>query len=151
MLQPTATILNHQWDGLQVEYGRIESVGEFDFAMPQQVISVAFAPHERVVWSVDGQQTQRTRLPEGSVFLYGERQLVWHHRAKPSEYGNLAIDPALLQRIASENGLSSGITVKHWVIFQDPTLLHVAQLLRASDRHDSKAVSRKCVFEKMCR
>jgi NAD(P)-dependent dehydrogenase (short-subunit alcohol dehydrogenase family) len=50
-----------------------------------------------------------------------------------------------LQRIASENGLSSGVTVKQWVIFQDPTILHVAQLLRASDRHDSKAVSRKCV------
>jgi AraC family transcriptional regulator len=111
MLQPTATILKNQWDGLQVEYGRLEAVGEFDFAMPQQVISVAFEPHEQVVWSVDGQQTQSTSLPARSVFLYDERQLVWHQRAKPSEYVNLALDPALLQRIASENGLSSSVTV----------------------------------------
>jgi AraC family transcriptional regulator len=130
MLQPTATILKNQWDGLQVEYGRLDAVGEFDFAMPRQAISVAFEPHEQVVWSVDG-QFQRTGLPAGSVFLYGEREFVWHHRAKPSEYVNLALDPTLLQRIAIEHGLSSATAVEHRVIFQDPTILHVAQLLKA--------------------
>ncbi len=130
MLQPTATILKNQWDGLQVEYGRLDAVGEFDFAMPQQVISVAFEPHEQVVWSVDG-QPQRTGLPAGSVFLYGDREFVWHHRAKPSEYMNLALAPTLLQRIAIEHGLSSATAVEHRVIFQDPTILHVAQLLKA--------------------
>lgn len=98
--------------------------------MPQQVISVAFEPHEQVIWSVDG-QSQRTKLPSGSIFLYGERQFVWHHRVKPSEYMNLAFDPAFLQRIAVENGLSSATAVEHRVIFQDPTILHVAQLLKA--------------------
>jgi AraC family transcriptional regulator len=73
MLEPTATILTNEWDGLRV------AVGEFDFAMPQQAISIAFAPHDRVSWSVDG-QCQQTSLPAGSVFLYGERQFVWHHR-----------------------------------------------------------------------
>jgi AraC family transcriptional regulator len=129
MLQPTATILKNQWDGLQVEYGRLDAVGEFDFAMPQQVISVAFEPHEQVVWSVDG-QPQCTSLPAGSVFLYGDRQFVWHHRAKPSEYVNLALAPTLLQRIAIDHGLSA-TAVEHRVIFQDPTILHVAQLLKA--------------------
>jgi AraC family transcriptional regulator len=130
MLQPTATILKNQWDGLQVEYGRLDAVGVFDFAMPQQVISVAFEPHEQVVWSVDG-KLQRTGLPAGSVFVYGEREFVWHHRTKPSEYMNLALDPALLQGIAIEHGLSSAAAVEHRVIFQDPTILHVAQLLKA--------------------
>jgi AraC family transcriptional regulator len=129
IVEPVATILKNQWDGLQVEYGRLEAVGEFDFSMPQQVISVAFASHEQVVWSVDG-QLQRTGLPAGSVFLYGEREFVWHHRVKPSEYVNLALDPALLQQIAVENGLSA-TEVEHRVIFQDPTILHVAQLLKA--------------------
>lgn len=130
MLQPSATILKNQWDGLQVEYGRLDAVGEFDFAMPQQVISVAFAPHEQVIWSVDG-RSQSTSLPAGSVFLYGEREFVWHRRSKPSEYVNLELDPALLQRIAVEHGLSSTVAVEHRVIFQDPTILHVAQLLKA--------------------
>ncbi len=35
MLEPTATILTNEWDGLRVEYGRLEAVSEFDFAMPQ--------------------------------------------------------------------------------------------------------------------
>jgi AraC family transcriptional regulator len=130
MVQSAAIILKNEWDGLQVEYGRLETVGEFDFAMPQQVISVAFEPHEQVTWSVDG-QPQCTNLPAGSVFLYGDRQFVWHHRVKPSEYMNLALDPALLQRIAIEHGLPSTTAVKHRVIFQDPTILHVAQLLKA--------------------
>jgi AraC family transcriptional regulator len=128
--EPAAIILNNSWDGLQVEYGRLDAVGEFDFAMPQQAISVAFAPHEQVIWSVDG-QSQQTGLPAGSVFLYGDRQLVWHRRDKPSEYVNLTLDPDLLQRIAIEHGLSSTTAVEHRVIFQDPTILHVAQLLKA--------------------
>jgi AraC family transcriptional regulator len=130
IVEPAATILKNEWDGLRVEYGRLDAVGEFDFAMPQQVISVAFEPHEQVIWSVDG-KSQRTSLPAGSVFLYGEREFVWHHRVKPSEYVNLALDPALLQRIAVENGLSAATEVEHRVIFQDPTILHVAQLLKA--------------------
>jgi AraC family transcriptional regulator len=129
-VEPVVTILKHEWDGLQVEYGRLDAVGEFDFSMPQQAISVAFAPHEQVIWSVDG-QSQRTSLPAGSVFLYGEREFVWHHRVKPSEYVNLALDPALLQQIAVENGLSAATEVEHRVIFQDSTILHVAQLLKA--------------------
>jgi AraC family transcriptional regulator len=130
--------LTTEWDGLRVEYGRLDAVGEFDFAMPQQVISVAFEPHEQVVWSVDG-KTQRTSLPAGSVFLYGEREFVWHHRVKPSEYVNLALDPALLQRIAVENGLSAATTIEHRVIFQDPTILHMAQLLKAEVLHGGLA------------
>jgi AraC family transcriptional regulator len=130
MLQPTATILKNQWDGLQVEYGQLNAVGEFDFAMPKQGLSVAFAPHEQVVWSVDG-QLQRTGLPAGSVFLYGDRQFVWHRRTKPSEYVNLALEPTLLQRIALESGLSAATALEHRVMFQDPTILHVAQLLKA--------------------
>ncbi|NJL46699.1 MAG: helix-turn-helix transcriptional regulator [Leptolyngbyaceae cyanobacterium SM2_5_2] len=130
MLQPSATVLKNGWNGLQVEYGRLDAVGEFDFAMPQHVISVAFEPHDLVVWSVDG-QSQSTTLPAGSIFLYGGRKFVWHHRAKPSEYVNLSLDPVLLRQIAVEHGLSSAPEVEHRVIFQDPTILHVAQLLKA--------------------
>jgi AraC family transcriptional regulator len=128
-VEPAATILKNEWDGLQVEYGRLDTVGEFDFAMPQQAISVAFEPHDRVIWSVDGQQ-QRTNLPAGSVFLYGEREFIWHHRSKPSEYVNLVLDPDLLQQMAIEHGLSANTAIEHRVIFQDPTILHVAQLLK---------------------
>jgi AraC family transcriptional regulator len=128
--QPAVTILENEWDGLRVEYGRLDAIGEFDFAMPQQVISVAFAPHDQVIWSIDG-QSQCTGLPAGSVFLYGDREFVWHHRAKPSEYVNLALDPTFLQQVAVENGLSAATAVEHRVIFQDPTILHVAQLLKA--------------------
>ncbi|AFY97014.1 DNA-binding domain-containing protein, AraC-type (plasmid) [Chamaesiphon minutus PCC 6605] len=130
MLQPAATILTNEWDGLRVEYGRLDAVGDFDFAMPKQGLSVAFEPHEQVVWSVDG-QSQQTSLPAGSVFLYGDREFVWHRRVKPSEYVNLEIDPALLPQIAVENGLSATTEVEHRIIFQDPTVLHVSQLLKA--------------------
>jgi AraC family transcriptional regulator len=38
IIEPAATILRAEWDGLQVEYGRLDLVGEFDFAMPRRVI-----------------------------------------------------------------------------------------------------------------
>jgi AraC family transcriptional regulator len=126
----TAVILKHEWDGLTIEYGRLDALGEFDFAMPKQSLSVAFAPHKQVTWSVDGKYYS-AGLPAGSVFLYGGREFIWHHRVKPSEYVNLTLDPALLQTIAIANGLPSTTTVEHRVIFQDPTILHVAQLLKA--------------------
>jgi AraC family transcriptional regulator len=129
--EPAVITISSKWDGLTVDYGRLDAVGDFDFAMPKQGLSVAFAPHEQVTWSVDGGQRQSTSLPAGSVFVYGEREFVWHRREKPSEYVNLTLDPTLLQTIATENGLSSTTQIEHRVIFQDPTILHVAQLLKS--------------------
>jgi AraC family transcriptional regulator len=126
---PAAIVLKNEWDGLAIEYGRLEAVGEFDFAMPLNGLSIAFTPQDRVTWSVDG-KSQNTNLPAGSVFIYGDRQFVWHQRANPSEYVNLHLDPALLQQLAIDNELPANIEIEHRVIFQDPTILHIAQLLK---------------------
>jgi AraC family transcriptional regulator len=128
---PEATIVKSQWDGLTVEYGRLEATGDFDFAIPKRTLSVILAPHDRVTWSVDGASRQTTALPAGTVLLYGDRELVWHERYKASEYVNLEIEPALLEQIATENGLSSITGFEHRVMFQDATLTNVAQMLRS--------------------
>jgi AraC family transcriptional regulator len=129
--QQTAAILKAEWNDLIVEYSRLEEIGDFDFAMPKYAISVAFLPHERVTWSVDGSKPQTTALPAGSVFLYSDREFVWHRREKESEYVNLMIEPLLLNRLADESGLSTPVRLEHRVIFPDPTILHVAQLLKS--------------------
>jgi AraC family transcriptional regulator len=137
---PEATIVKSQWDGLTVEYGRLEKVGDFDFAIPKRTLSIIFAPHDRVTWSVDGSPRQTTALPAGTVLLYGDRALVWHERHKASEYLNLDIESTLLEQIATENGLSSFIGLEHRVMFQDATLMNVAQLLR-SELHQNGIAS----------
>lgn len=128
--QSTAAILKREWRGLCVEYGQLDAVGEFDFAMPKQGMSVAFVPHEQVTWSVGGGARQTTVLPAGSVFLYGEDEFVWHRRSRPSEYINLLVDPSLLRQLLTEHGLSADTELEQKVIFQDTTILHVAQLLK---------------------
>ncbi|MGB3650466.1 MAG: hypothetical protein WBA41_04545 [Rivularia sp. (in: cyanobacteria)] len=70
--QLPSLIKKASWDGVSVEYGLLDAVGEFDFAMPKQAISIAFAPHDRVTWSVDGGSSQTTALPAGSAFVYGD-------------------------------------------------------------------------------
>ncbi len=108
-----------------MEYGLLESVGNFEFAMPKHAISVAFIPHDRVTWSVDGKK-QTTTLPAGSAFLYGDREFVWHQREKASEYVTLYLDPDYLKQIAIENDLSEEARLTHRVIFPDPTITQVA-------------------------
>ncbi len=118
------------WDGVNVEYGLLDAVGEFDFAMPKQAISIAFAPHDRVTWSVDGGSSQTTALPAGSAFVYGDRNFVWHKRERCSEYINIMLEPEFLQQVASENGISTPVEIQHKVIFLDSTILHVGQLMK---------------------
>jgi AraC family transcriptional regulator len=134
-MQPVNTqppsILKAEWDGITVEYGCLNAIGQFDFAMPKHAISVAFAPHDRVTWSVDGGTTQTTALPAGSVFIYSSRDFVWHQRERESEYINMMLDPQVLNQVASENGLSTPVKIEHRVIFPDPTILHIAQLLKS--------------------
>lgn len=129
--QTKATIIKAEWSDLIVEYGRLEEAGEFDFTMPKNAISVAFAPHKRVTWSVDGGKPQTTSLPAGSVFLYSQREFVWHRREKESEYVNLMLEPQLINQLADDNGITTSIELEHKVIFPDPTILHVAQLLKS--------------------
>ncbi|WP_233153924.1 helix-turn-helix domain-containing protein [Scytonema sp. HK-05] len=129
--QPSSLHLKAEWDGITVEYGCLSAIGQFDFAMPKHAISVAFAPHDRVTWSVDGGTTQTTALPAGSVFIYSSRDFVWHQRERESEYINMMLDPQVLNQVASENGLSTPVKIEHRVIFPDPTILHVAQLLKS--------------------
>lgn len=127
---PQASIATATWNDIKVEYGRLTETGEFDFAMPKHAVSVAFLPHDRVTWSVDGNARQTTPLPAGSVFLYGDRTFVWHQRQQASEYVNLFLEPAFLHRIADEHGLPA-VQIDPRVIFIDPTILHIAQLLKS--------------------
>lgn len=127
--QQPAFNLKDCWENISVEYSCLDEVGEFDFAMPSQAISVAFLPHERVTWSVDG-QSKSTPLPAGSVFIYSDRNFVWHKRERASEYINILLAPKFLDQVALESGLSSPIELQHRVIFSDSTILHMAQLFK---------------------
>lgn len=118
-------------DACVAKYGRLVHAGNFDFAMPKHAISVAFVPHERVTWSVDGGKPQTTTLPAGSVFIYSSRQFVWHQREKESEYVNLLLEPQIINQLAHDNGISTPIELEHRIIFPDPTILHIAQLLKS--------------------
>lgn len=118
------------WDNIGVEYSCLDEVGEFDFAMPTQAISVAFLPHDRVTWSVEG-NSKSTSLPAGSVFIYGDRNFIWHKREKASEYINISLNQKFLEQVALESELSSPIELQHRVLFSDSTILHVAQLLKS--------------------
>ena len=49
------------------------------------------------------------------------------------------IDPQLLSRVATENGLSLNVELEHRVIFSDPTILHVAQLFKSEIKNGGLA------------
>lgn len=129
--ESSLTTLRAEWHDITVEYSHLKAIGEFDFAMPRNAVSVAFAPHNRVTWSVDGGSSQTTALPPGSVFLYSCHDFVWHHRERASEYIHMLLEPHLLDQVASEYNLSTNVNVEHRVIFADPTILQVAQLFKA--------------------
>lgn len=119
------------WENITIEYSCLDAIGEFDFAMPTQAISVAFLPHDRVTWSVDGNNSKITSLPAGSAFIYSDRNFVWHKRERKSEYINILLEPKFLEQVARESDLSSPIELQHRLIFPDSTILHVAQLFKS--------------------
>ncbi|BAY81710.1 AraC family transcriptional regulator [Calothrix parasitica NIES-267] len=129
--QLPSLIKKASWNGINVEYGLLDAVGEFDFAMPKNAISIAFAPHDEVTWSVDGGSSKTTRLPAGSAFIYGNRDFVWHKRERHSEYINIMLEPGFLEQVASENGISTPVEIQHKVIFLDSTILQVGQLMKS--------------------
>ena len=129
MTDQPALLLRKEWKDITVEYGLMEAVGDFDFTMPKHAISVAFIPHDRVTWSVDGLK-QTTPLPAGSAFLYGDREFIWHQRTKPSEYVTIYLEPEFLRRTAIENELSAETRLAHRVIFPDSTIVQVAHLFK---------------------
>lgn len=130
IIQQPSFSLKACWDNISVEYSCLNKVGEFDFAMPSQAISVAFLPHDRVTWSVDGNQSKSTPLPPGSVFIYSDRNFVWHQRERSSEYVNILLDQKFLEQVALESGLSAPVELQHRVIFLDSTILHIAQMFK---------------------
>lgn len=142
---PQSIVIAKEWDGMRFEYGQLREVGEFDFAMPQGAISVAFAPHEKVTWSVDGGSRKTTALPAGSVFLYGDHTFTWHQRQQESEYVNFMFDDTWLQQVAADNQIdlktthAGTLAFDTRLIFADPTILHVAQLLRSEVKSNSVA------------
>ncbi|AFY57105.1 DNA-binding domain-containing protein, AraC-type [Rivularia sp. PCC 7116] len=129
--QLPSLIKKASWNGINVEYGLLDAVGEFDFAMPKNAISIAFAPHDKVTWSVDGGSSKTTRLPAGSAFIYGNRNFVWHKRERHSEYINIMLEPQFLEQVASENDISTPVEIQHKVIFLDSTILQVGQLMKS--------------------
>jgi AraC family transcriptional regulator len=130
MTQKPAFFLRKEWKDIAVEYGVMEAVGDFDFTMPKHAIGVAFVPHDRVTWSVDGLK-QTTPLPAGSAFLYGDHEFVWHNREKTSEYVTIYLEPEFLHRTAIENELSTETKLAHRVIFPDSTIVQVAHLFKS--------------------
>lgn len=129
--QPPDSTLKAEWDDITVEYGWMNAIGEFNVAMPRHAVSVAFAPHDRVTWSVDGSTSQTTALPPGSVFIYSSHNFVWHYRERVSEYIHMMLSPQFLNQVAAECSLSTNIEVQHRVIFPDPLILQVAQLFKS--------------------
>jgi len=125
------SFLQKSWDGITVDYGQMFETGEFDAAMPKEGIAIAFAPHEQVIWSVDEEKTQVTPLAAGTAFIYASRQLVWHRRDKPSEWIHVNFVPEFFSRVSLEIGLAEDTHIQHQAFFIDPTILYVAQMLRA--------------------
>ena len=56
------------------------ATGDFALAMPPHGVSIAFAPHDRTVWSVDGGTSTTSPVIAGSVLIHPERDFVWHYR-----------------------------------------------------------------------
>ena len=128
---PDISVLKSDWDGIKVKYCHMEATGDFPLAMPQHKISIAFAPHDRTIWSVDGGSSQTSPVTAGSVLIHSNRNFVWHYRENQSEWLSIEIEPEILTRIAQESGLSGDLELEYRVLFCDPTILNIARLLKA--------------------
>ena len=128
---PNIFVLKSDWNGIKVRYCHMKAKGDFPLAMPQHGVSIAFAPHDRAIWSLDGRESQTSPVLPGSTFIHTNRNFVWHYREKISDWVDLELEPQVLIRIAKESNLSTDLELEHRVFFSDPTVLHLAQLFKA--------------------
>ena len=119
------------WKGITIEYSYMSKTGDFDLLMPQKGISVAFLPHDRATWSIDNGESQTTAVVPGNILLLSHHNFVWHYREVASEWLDIDIEPSVLSQIAEASGLPSKIDLDYRILFNDSTILHLAQLLKA--------------------
>lgn len=130
--------LRAKWDGITVEHSRLPP-GEFDIEIPKHIVSVALTPQDYTTWRVDGGSSQTTPLPPDSVFLYASREFVWSRWSKPTECLHMVIEPALMNRVAAECSLARNTELDYRIMFADPTILHIAHLLKAETHNGGLA------------
>lgn len=121
--------LKASWDGITVEYSQMPP-SESDISLTK-IVSVAFTPQKRTTWRVDGGSSKTTSLLPGSVFLYSSSDFVWSRWEQPTECVHMAVAPNLLKQVVAESSLSGNVEIDYRVMFADPTILHVAQLVKA--------------------
>lgn len=116
---PDIYVLESNWDGIKIKYCHMAATGDFALAMPQDGVSIAFAPHDRTIWSVDGGSSQATPVIPGRILIHSNRDFVWHYREKESEWIYIELEPQVLTRIAQESGLSTDLELEYRVLFCD--------------------------------
>ena len=97
---PDISVLESSWNGIKIRYCQMTATGDFALAMPKDGVSIAFAPHDRTIWSVDEGTRKTTPVTAGSVLIHADRDFVWHYREKRSEWLSIEIEPEVLSHTA---------------------------------------------------
>jgi len=119
-------ITRRAWPGMVSEYAVLKPDGAITTTGPDQ-IGIGFSGHHGLVREVDG-RAERYDAEPGSVYVTGASPITWLDVTEPVEALEIYPDPALVERLAGDSGVSA--EVRPSFAIADGVVFSVASRLR---------------------
>lgn len=127
--EPLLTSAGRAWTGISVEEHHLPPTEFPERTADKHLIALHLRP-AIVVWFLGG-HPQTRRMKRGSLDIVPQGTLLGGYSKDQTESLMLALDPSLVERVASESGATSQVELIRKLGIRDPQVEHICMALKA--------------------
>jgi len=127
--EPLLTSAGRAWTGITVEGHRLPPIQFPERTADRHLIAVHFRP-AKLVWFLGG-HAQTNMMKPGSLDIVPQGTLLGGYSKDETEFLMLALDPGLVERVASEAGVTSHVELIRKLGIRDSQIEHICLALKA--------------------
>lgn len=127
--EPTLTSAGHAWTGITVEGHRLPPIEFPERTADKHLIAVHFRP-AKLVWFLGGHALTKI-MKRGSLDIVPQGTLLGGYSKDETEFLMMALEPRLVERVASETGAANHVELIRKLGIRDPQIEHICLALKA--------------------